>query len=62
MLDALSPQRVLERGYAVVRTPSGVVVRRAGQVSAGDDIRVQLAAGALSAVVSDAEEVHGDSA
>ncbi len=55
-LQALSPQRVLERGYAVVRQPDGAVVRQADQVSAGDVIEVQLAAGRLTARV---EQVFG---
>lgn len=50
-LEALSPARVLERGYAVVRAPGGQVVRRAGQVAAGDLVDVQLAAGRLAARV-----------
>jgi exodeoxyribonuclease VII large subunit len=56
-LDALSPAKVLERGYAVVRKSGGPVVRRADQVSAGEPIEVQLAAGRLAARV---EEVLDD--
>lgn len=52
-LDALSPARVLERGYAVVRTADGTVVRNAGTVAAGSHIAVQLAAGRLGAVVDE---------
>ena len=49
-MDALSPVRVLERGYAVVRlTGTGEVVRYAGQVRPGDELAVQLAAGRLRA-------------
>jgi exodeoxyribonuclease VII large subunit len=55
-LRALSPGRVLERGYAVVRTAGGAVVRSAATVGAGDRLAVRLAAGALTARV---EEVHG---
>lgn len=54
-LRALAPTRVLERGYAVVRTPDGTVVRRADAVTAGDRLQVRLAAGALTTRV---EEVH----
>ncbi len=52
-LDALSPARVLERGYAVVRIPGGAVVRRAGQVATGQPIDVQLAEGRLAARVEE---------
>jgi exodeoxyribonuclease VII large subunit len=52
-LYALSPQRVLERGYAVVRDPAGTVVRRADQVAPGDRIDVQAAAGRLAARVEE---------
>jgi exodeoxyribonuclease VII large subunit len=55
-LRALAPQRVLERGFAVVRDSGGAVVRRADQVAAGTLIDVQVASGRLSARV---ESVHG---
>jgi exodeoxyribonuclease VII large subunit len=55
-LDALSPARVLARGYAVVRTADGTVVRRAGQVAPGDPVRVELAAGRLAATVEEVEQ------
>jgi exodeoxyribonuclease VII large subunit len=55
-LDALDPVRVLDRGYAVVRTADGTVVRRASQVSTGELLRVRLAHGGLGARV---EEVDG---
>jgi exodeoxyribonuclease VII large subunit len=52
-LEALSPARVLERGYAVVRTTDGTVLRDAAGVDAGARIDVQLAAGRLGAVVEE---------
>lgn len=55
-LRALSPQRVLDRGYAVVRGPDGLVVRSAGDVAPGDLLDVAVASGRLTARV---EEVHG---
>ena len=55
-LEALSPTRVLERGYAVARNADGVVVRRAEQVAAGDALDLTLAVGRVSTRV---EEVHG---
>jgi exodeoxyribonuclease VII large subunit len=52
-LRALAPQRVLERGYAVIRDSGGAVIRRADRVAPGDLIDVQVAAGRLSARVED---------
>ncbi|MBW3614951.1 MAG: exodeoxyribonuclease VII large subunit [Actinobacteria bacterium] len=53
-MEALSPARVLERGYAVVRADDGSVLRDAGKVGAGERVHVQLAAGRLRAVVEEA--------
>ena len=52
-LDALSPVRVLERGYAVVRLADGTVVRDATQVVVDDDVHIQLASGSLAAVAKE---------
>jgi exodeoxyribonuclease VII large subunit len=43
--------RVLERGYAIVRSDDGVVVRDAAALAAGDGIDVQLASGRVAATV-----------
>lgn len=53
-MDALSPVRVLERGYAIVRTADGLVLRDASSVAAGASIDVQLARGRLGAIVDTA--------
>jgi exodeoxyribonuclease VII large subunit len=52
-LSALSPQRTLERGYAVVTGPDGSVLRRAADLSPGDAFSVRLAAGRVAATVTD---------
>lgn len=54
-LEALSPRRVLERGYAVIRDEEGGVVRDAGAVAPGQRLRVELAAGRLVTRVEDVE-------
>lgn len=54
-LHALSPQRTLERGYAVVTGPAGTVLRTAAGVEPGTAIRARLADGALLAVVTGVE-------
>lgn len=50
-MDALSPVRVLERGYAVVRTVDGAVVRRADAVAPGELLDIQVAAGRIGVSV-----------
>ena len=55
-LDAMSPLRVLARGYAVVRTADGTVLRRAGEVSAGDTVGVTLSEGRLVCTINETIE------
>jgi exodeoxyribonuclease VII large subunit len=53
-LDAVSPLRVLERGYAVVTERSnGRVVSDAQQVAVGDELNIRLARGRIRANVSE---------
>ena len=52
--EALSPVRVLERGYAIVRpVAGGAAVRRAAEISQGDRVKVTLARGSLLASVEE---------
>jgi exodeoxyribonuclease VII large subunit len=48
---ALSPLRTLERGYAIVQSADGAVVRDAGKVTEGQELSVRLATGRLSVSV-----------
>jgi len=50
-LLGLDPTAVLKRGYAVVRTPDGTIVRRVAQVSEGDAISVRVSDGVFGARV-----------
>jgi exodeoxyribonuclease VII large subunit len=50
-LNALSPLRILERGYAVVFGPSGTPLTNSSQVSSGDELKVRLARGQIDATV-----------
>ena len=50
-LDGMSPLRVLERGYAVVRTPEGHVVSSVQSVKAGDPLDVRVCDGTIGVVV-----------
>ena len=61
-LDAMSPLRVLARGYAVARTADGTVLRRADEVSAGETVHVTLAEGSLVCTVNETREEnsHGE--
>ena len=55
-LDAMSPLKVLTRGYALVHTQTGEVLRSVKQVAVGDRIRVTLADGNVTAAVSEQKE------
>ena len=55
-LDALSPLRVLGRGYALAQTEDGTVLRSAAQTAAGQRIRVRLAQGQLVCDVAETKE------
>ena len=53
MLDSLSPLAVLSRGYSIARRRSdGRIIRRAGDVSAGVDVHVRVAAGSFDTRVT----------
>ncbi len=54
-LDALSPLRVLERGYALVYGPDGKLLRSSSVVEQGTRIVAQLAQGRLRATVDTKE-------
>ncbi|MBR1829027.1 MAG: exodeoxyribonuclease VII large subunit [Atopobiaceae bacterium] len=51
-LDALSPLKVLARGYAITRDAEGHVVSDASTLSEGDKISVLLGAGTVNATVT----------
>jgi exodeoxyribonuclease VII large subunit len=52
-LQALSPVRVLERGYALVYGPDGRLLRASADVQQGDRITARLASGSVQADVVD---------
>ena len=55
-LDAMSPLKVLTRGYALVRKDSGEVLKSVHQIQPGDKIIVSLTDGRMSAAVTEKEE------
>ena len=48
MLESLSPLATLQRGYAIVTDSRGEVIRDAGTVAVGDEVRARLARGQLT--------------
>ena len=55
-LDALSPLKVLSRGYSVVRDPQGRIVKDSRAVSVGDSLDIMLGHGQLSCTVEECRE------
>lgn len=51
-LRALSPQGTLERGFAIVRTQAGAIVRGISSAPVGTAIKIRLADGEISAEIS----------
>ncbi|MBU6312036.1 MAG: exodeoxyribonuclease VII large subunit [Actinomycetales bacterium] len=54
-LRVLSPAATLDRGYAVVRTPDGRVVRSSDEVAVGAELDIRVAEGRISATVRERE-------
>ena len=52
ILENASPQTILNRGYSMVTDNKGNIIRNENQVSAGDEIKITLAKGKLSASVN----------
>lgn len=57
-LDALSPLKVLVRGYAVVQKPDGSSIQNTAQTHVGEEITVRLSQGRLKARVTEKKEVQ----
>lgn len=54
-LEMLSPLAVLARGYALVSTTQGHLVRRAGDLAVGERVRVRVGEGEFRAMVTDVD-------
>ena len=50
-LSHLDPRAVLERGYSIVRSETGRIVRRSAEVASGDRVDITFAEGTASARV-----------
>ncbi len=55
-LDAMSPLKVLTRGYAMVETEQGSVLRSVGQVQEGDRLSITVSDGSVCATVTKTKE------
>lgn len=55
-LDAMSPLKVLRRGYAMVQNPAGTVVRSWREAPAGSEVTITLGDGGLACTVDRAYE------
>ena len=53
-LEALSPVAVLARGYSIARNDQGDVIRSVSQVNPGDQVRLRVSDGNVSARVTSA--------
>ena len=56
-LDAMSPLKVLTRGYAMAQTQDGSILRSVRQAELGERITVRLSDGSLAATVMDKKEL-----
>lgn len=55
-LDAMSPLKVLTRGYSMVQLEDGTLLRNIKQVQVGDSVLISLSDGKLKATVTDMKE------
>ena len=55
-LEALSPLKVLARGYSITQTEDGNIVRSVKNINVSDHIQISLSDGKLSAVIHDIRE------
>ena len=55
-LDAMSPLKVLTRGYAMTQDEKGNLVRSVGQVAVGEKLTVSLADGTIHATIAEIKE------
>ena len=60
-LDAMSPLKVLSRGYAMAQTEKGVLLRSVSQVHPGDTITVSVSDGKITALVLNGKETGNES-
>lgn len=59
-LDAMSPLKVLSRGYVAADNGQGETVRSVGQLSVGSRVALRFADGKASCLVEELEDYHSD--
>lgn len=59
-LRALSPEQTLSRGYAIVQTQDGAIVRSAHSLQVGQHLNVRLASGGADVRVEHVKTAHDD--
>ncbi len=59
-LESLNPVRLLQRGFSVVESESGQIVRSAAQVTVGERVTIRLHRGRLLSRVEAKEPDHGE--
>jgi exodeoxyribonuclease VII large subunit len=62
LLASLSYQRVLARGYAIVRNEAGAMIRKAAEVAPGQVLELEFADGRIAAGAAGAPPAGGDPA
>jgi exodeoxyribonuclease VII large subunit len=60
-LDAMSPLKVLTRGYAMTQNQQGELVRSVSQVQVGQKLTVSLSDGTIYADIAEIKEAHHES-
>ena len=55
-LDAMSPLKVLTRGYSMAQDERGTVIKSAAQVASGDHITLTVTDGKIHATVTETKE------
>ena len=52
-LEALNPKAILNRGYAMVSSPDGGIIRSIDDVQVGDELKVRVSDGDFSTQVTE---------
>ena len=60
-LDAMSPLKVLTRGYSLTTAQDGSVLNSVKNTGVGQSIDVRLADGILTATITNVEEIYNES-